>query len=253
LKPQKPPANPPKTKILKTLDRVLSKAGLCSRTDAREWIVRGRLKVNGKTIRDPEHWVDMDRDKVLVDGKPIRPEKKVYVLLYKPKGYITTFKDPDGRPTVYDLLVGIDQWVSPVGRLDQDTSGLLILTNDTQLAEHLTNPEHLVPKKYLVKCGILLNESQIEQLRNGIELSDGPTKPARVDHLRDSATCSFLEITISEGRNRQVRRMIEALGGKVLKLVRISIGSIRIGDLGIGRWRMLTPPEVQSLRKSGHV
>ncbi len=237
--------------MLKTLDRVLSKAGVCSRTEAREWIVRGRVKVNAKTIRDPEHWVDLDRDAVVLDGRPLQAEKKIYVLLYKPKGYLTTYKDPDGRPTVYDLLQKLDQWVFPVGRLDQDTSGLLILTNDTAFAEHITNPEFHVPKTYLVKASTLLSDEQLGRLRDGLELKDGMTRPAKVKRVRDSESKSFFEITITEGRNRQVRRMVEALESQVLKLVRVSIGSVRIERLQMGHWRLLTHEEVRALRKSG--
>lgn len=237
--------------MLKTLDRVLSKAGICSRTEAREWIVRGRVKVNGKTVRDPEHWVDVDSDAVVLDGKPLRAEKKTYLLLYKPKGYLTTYKDPDGRPTVYDLLGKVDQWVFPVGRLDQDTSGLLILTNDTEFAEHITNPEFHVPKTYLVKASTLLSDEQLEKLRAGLELKDGMTRPAKVKRVRDSESKTFFEMTITEGRNRQVRRMVEALGSQVLKLVRVAVGPVRIERLQIGHWRHLTQDEVRTLRKSG--
>lgn len=232
---------------LKTLERVLSKAGLGSRTEARQWIGAGRVKVNGKVVQSPDHWVDLERDKVLFDGKPLRRAEKIYLLLYKPKGYLTTYKDPEGRPTVYNLLQGVEEWVSPVGRLDLDTSGLLLMTNDTQLAERLTNPDYHVPKTYLVKAATLLSDEQLEQLRQGIVLSDGPTRPAEVRRIRDGAGKTFLEMTITEGRNRQVRRMIEALGSRVLKLVRTSIGPLRIGDLPIGNWRALTPAEVAEL------
>jgi 23S rRNA pseudouridine2605 synthase len=171
----------------------------------------------------------------------------VYLLLYKPKGYITTYKDPEGRPTVYDLIPNAGTFLSPVGRLDLDTSGLLILTNDTQFAERLTNPEHLVSKTYLVKCSTLVPEDAIDRLRQGVQLDDGPTRPAIVDRIRDSARCSFLEITITEGRNRQVRRMIEAIDSRVLKLVRVAIGPIAIGGLEIGRSRPLTAEELKAL------
>ena len=237
--------------VLKTLDRVLSKAGICSRTEAREWIVRGRVKVNGRPAKDPELWVNLDRDIVLLDGRPLRTEKRIHILLYKPKGYLTTYKDPDGRPTVYDLIGSVDQWVFPVGRLDQDTSGLLVMSNDSDFAEHLTNPEHHVPKTYLVKSATLLSDEQLDQLRRGLQLNDGPTRPAQVRRIRDGENKSFFEITISEGRNRQVRRMVEALGSKVLKLVRVAIGPVRIQDLQIGHWRHLASDEIRVLRKAG--
>lgn len=232
---------------LKTLERVLSKAGLGSRTEARKWIGAKRVKVNGKVIGTPDHWVDLERDVVTLDGKPVRASKRIYLLLYKPKGYITTYKDPQGRPTVYDLIQDAGQWVVPVGRLDQDTSGLLLLTNDTRFAELVTNPDYKIPKTYLVKTSTHLTDTQIEQLQKGVILNDGPTQPAIVKRIRDSAKYSFIEIVLREGRNRQVRRMIEAIGSKVLKLVRTEIGGVPIGDLPIGKYRELTPAELKML------
>lgn len=234
---------------LKTLERVISKAGLGSRTQARSWIGSGKVRINGKVVQNPDHWVDFERDKVTLDGKPVRPGEKLFFLLYKPRGYLTTFKDPEGRPTVYDLIPEVESWVFPVGRLDLDTSGLLILTNDTQFAERLTNPDYKVSKTYQVKAAGRLGDEQIEQLRQGVALSDGPTRPAIVKRLRDSEKHTFLEITITEGRNRQVRRMLEAVDSKVLKLVRTAIGPIRIGDLMIGKYRPLSEAELQSLMK----
>ncbi len=228
---------------MKTLERVISKAGLGSRTEARSWIGAGRVRVNGKVIQTPDHWVDLERDRVTLDGKPVKPGRMLYILLYKPTGYITTYRDPEGRPTVYDLLDGVDSFVGTVGRLDQDTSGLLLLTNDNAFAERVTNPGHEIPKTYLVKTSTLLSEGDLERLRNGVELSDGPTRPAQVKRIRDSAKYTFIELTITEGRNRQVRRMIEAVGGKVLKLVRTAIGPIQIGSLEIGKWRVLADAE----------
>ncbi|HYL78646.1 MAG TPA: pseudouridine synthase [Bryobacteraceae bacterium] len=233
---------------LKTLERVLSKAGLGSRTDARKWIGGGRVKVNGRVVRNADQWVDLERDKVALDDNPVRPGKRVYLLLYKPKGYITTYKDPEGRPTVYDLIRDAGQWLGTVGRLDQDSSGLLLLTNDNQFAEQVTNPEFKIPKTYLVKASTRLSDEQLDQLRKGVVLSDGPTQPAVVKRVRDGAKYSFVEVTICEGRNRQVRRMIEAIGSKVLKLVRVRIGRIEIGGLAIGKYRELTSAEVQALR-----
>ena len=231
---------------LKTLDRVLSKAGAGSRTEARSWIGAGRVAVNGKVIQTPDHWVDLNRDKVTLDGKPLQQAKRVYLLLYKPKGYLTTFKDPEGRPTVYDLLQGAPH-VVPVGRLDLDTSGLLIMTNDTQFAERIMNPEFKIRKTYMVKASGVLTGEQLERLRSGVELSDGLTRPAGVKRIRDRDKSTFLEITITEGRNRQVRRMLEAVESRVRKLVRIAIGPVGIGDLEIGRWRELTKAEVRAL------
>jgi len=248
--PQRKPTSAGRVGItrLKTLERVLSKAGVGSRTEARAWIAEGRVKVNDAVVRDPDTWIDMDRDRVRFDNAPLTAAERIYVLLYKPTGYLTTYKDPEGRPTVYDLLADVGTFVSPVGRLDLDTSGLLLLTNDTQFAERVTNPRSHVPKTYLVKASILLTDEQLDQLRTGVELSDGPTRPAIVKRLRDSAKYTHLEITLTEGRNRQVRRMVEALGAHVLKLVRVQIGAIRIGALPIGTWRALTRAEIAAFR-----
>jgi len=232
---------------LKTLERVLSKAGLGSRTEARSWIGAGRVRVNGRAVEDADHWVDLERDRIVFDRKPIKPGHKIYLLLSKPKGYLTTYKDPEGRPTVYDLLRDVKEYLAPVGRLDLDTTGLLILTNDTQFAERLTNPAHKMPKTYQAKASTRLSDEQLEQLRRGVELDDGPTRPAVVTRLRDSGKYTHVEITITEGRNRQVRRMFEAIGAKVLKLVRTAVGPLRIGDLPIGKYRPLTAAEIAAL------
>jgi pseudouridine synthase len=240
-----------KKRPLKTLDRVLSKAGVGSRVEAARWVRAGRVQVNGRVMRDPEHWVDMERDRVRLDGRPLQAPERIYLLLYKPAGYLTTYRDPQNRPTVYDLIADVGTFVSPVGRLDLDTSGLLLMTNDNQFAERVTNPESHVPKTYLVKASGLLTDEQLQQLRDGMVLADGPTRPARVARVRDSARYTHFEITITEGRNRQVRRMVEALGLQVLKLVRVRIGNIRIGTLPIGKWRMLSRPEVRSLADRG--
>ena len=150
---------------------------------------------------------------------------------------------------MYDLIADAGQWLSPVGRLDLDTSGLLILTNDTEFADRIMSPEFKVPKTYQLKASTILTGEQLDRLRRGIELSDGPTRPAEVQHLRDSGKYTHLAITITEGRNRQVRRMIEAVGSKVLKLVRTAIGEVTIGDLPIGKWRKLNANEVAGLNR----
>lgn len=252
-KPRKgspPPPAPPgsEDKLRKTLDRVLSRAGVGSRTLAATWIRAGRVKVNGRVQRDPEAWVHPGEDRVWLDGRLLRPEDRIYILLYKPRGYLCTREDPGGRPTIYELLVGVKSWVFNVGRLDLDTSGLLILTNDTELGELLTNPTYKVPKTYLVKANCLLSDEQLQTLRDGVLLNDGPTLPATVRRLRDSGKYTHLEIEIHEGRNRQVRRMLEAVGSKVLKLVRTAIGPIEIAGLEIGKHRPLSNDEVRTLK-----
>ena len=239
-------APPPGDRPLKTLERALSKAGLGSRTEARRWIGEGRVKVNGRVARDPDQWVDLERDRIAFDDRPLQKSKPVYLLLYKPTGYLTTYTDPQGRKTIYDLLPDRDRYLFPVGRLDLETSGLLILTNDTAFAEQLTNPDYKVPKTYLVKASKALSDDDLERLRNGVELRDGMTRPAIVSRIN----AGKFEITITEGRNRQVRRMVEALGAKVLKLVRTAIGPLTIGDQEIGTVRELTAEEVRKLRGS---
>ena len=241
------PATGPTKRPLKTLERVLSKAGVGSRTQARSWVHAGRVTVNGQPTQNPDQRVDLERDSVRLDGKPLESRERVYVLLYKPTGYLTTYKDPKGRPTVYDLVKGVGTFLSPVGRLDLDTSGLLLMTNDTRLAEHVTNPDSHVPKTYLVQAAPALSERQLQRLRDGLELSDGPTRPAQVMRVRDSEPGTHFEIVLTEGRNRQVRRMVEALDAKVLELERIKLGPIAIGTLPIGKWRMLTGAEVAAL------
>ena len=238
---------PPGDRPLKTLERVLSKAGLGSRTEARQWIAARRVKVNGQVVDDPDRWVDLERDRVLFDGKPLTKERPTYLLLHKPTGYLTTYRDPQGRPTVYDLLPDRDRYVFPVGRLDLDTSGLLLLTNDTTFAERLTNPEYHIPKTYQVKASEHLSDAQLDQLRNGIELKDGITRPAVVERLREPGGHTVFTITITEGRNRQVRRMVEALDAKVISLTRIAIGPITLGAMEVGTIRELTADEVRLL------
>jgi 23S rRNA pseudouridine2605 synthase len=237
----------PSTPRKKTLDRVLSQAGLGSRTEARRWIAEGRVAVDGKKIQTPDAWVDPEHQKVTLDGRPMRSARKIYLLLYKPKGYVTTYKDPDNRPTVYELLKDVPDKVFSAGRLDLDSSGLLIFTNDGTFADRITSPDSHVSKTYLVKSSLLLSDDQLELLRRGVVLNDGPTRPAEVKRVRNSERYTFFEITLTEGRNRQVRRMVETLGAKVLKLVRTKFGKIEIGDLQIGKYRMLTDREIRDL------
>jgi len=231
----------------KSLDRVLSKAGVGSRTEARGWILAGRVAVNARVTRDPDRRVDIARDRVHLDGKPLVARERVYLLLHKPTGYVTTYKDPQGRPTVFDLIPDVNTFVSPVGRLDLDTSGLLLLTNDTQFAERVTNPDSHVSKTYLVTASTVLTDEELQKLRDGVRLKDGPTRPALVTRVRDSGGQTYLEVTLTEGRNRQVRRMVEAVGARVVKLARVNIGPIAIGTLPSGKWRRLTRAEVASV------
>lgn len=232
------------------LARVLSKAGLCSRTVAAEWIRAGRVRVDGVLVRDPAARVAAEKSSVTLDGRRISAAERTYWALHKPRGTVTTRQDPEGRPTVYDLIGDLSEWVVPVGRLDLDTSGLLLLTNDTQFAEHLTNPDSHVEKTYRVTAKPRLGETALERLRTGVVLKDGPTRPALVKKVGDRGPCTVIEITITEGRNRQVRRMIAEVGSKVEKLARVSIGSVALGDLAAGELRRLTAAELRALGRA---
>ncbi len=239
-----------KSKI--TLDRVASRFGVASRTDSRKAIVAGRMKVNGRTVRDPDIWVDPERDTVQLDGQRLKPAPKRYLLFYKPKGVLTSHGDPAGRDTIYKYLGDENQWVSPVGRLDKDTSGLLLLTNDTKFADFVTSPESQVPKTYMVKVNALLNDEVIAQLQAGVEMKRGDfARPVSVVRREDRGKYTLLDIVLTEGKNREVRRMLEAVGFVVLKLVRTQIGSLTLEGLQVGKWRELTNAEVSILRASG--
>jgi len=238
------------TKAAMTLDRVLSRFGIASRTASLDFIRAGRLKVNGKVERDPERWVWPERDVVHLDGKPLRPVPRTYLLLYKPKGVITSHGDPDGRKTIYDLLGTSGRWVAPVGRLDKDTSGLLLLTNDTEFGHAVMSPESQVPKTYMAKVNALMSDEVIAQLARGVEMKRGDwARPQRVRRLEDRGKYTWLEIVLTEGKNREVRRMIEAVGFKVLKLVRIRIGPLTLEGLEVGKWRALTQREINALHR----
>jgi 23S rRNA pseudouridine2605 synthase len=238
------------TKTSITLDRVLSHFGLGSRTAAREAIRAGRLKVKGRVVRDPECWVRLGQDTVQLDGQHLKPTRKIYLLFYKPKGTITSHGDPAGRKTVYDCLDELGRWVAPVGRLDKDTSGLLLLTNDTGFADFITNPESRIPKTYLVKTNGLMSDEIIARLNAGLQMKRGDwARPESVRRLEDRGKYSWLEIVLTEGKNREVRRMIEAAGFKVLKLVRTRIGPLTLEGLEVGKWRKLRPLEIAALRK----
>ncbi len=238
-----------KQKPAMTLDRVLSRYGLASRTVAREAIREGRLRVNGRVIRDPDFWVKPGSDTVQLDGKRLKRERRIYLLLYKPRGVITSHGDPSGRKTVYDSLGDLGRWVSPVGRLDKDTSGLLLLTNDTSFADFVTSPESQVAKTYFVKLNGLISDETISQIAAGIEMKRGDfARPRSVRRVEDRGKYSRLEIILTEGKNREVRRMIEAVGFKVLKLVRTRIGPLSLEGLEMGKWRELSAAEVGWVR-----
>jgi pseudouridine synthase len=247
-----PKAGNPELKERVTLDRLFSKMGVSSRTEATTKIKAGLVTVNGKVVWDPECWVSPRHDRVRVNGQAVKARRKIYLAFYKPKGVVTSYGDPAGRPTVYDCLTGLEDWVSPVGRLDLDSTGLLLLSNDTAFCEEMTNPLSKVTKTYLVKVNFSVSGGPLAQLRQGVTLKDGyQTLPARVRILKAGPRTTHLEMVIHEGKNRQIRRMIEALGGKVLKLVRIRIGGLELGNLKIGEWRELEANDLRKLRQTG--
>jgi len=236
---------------LERLQKVLAQAGVSSRRKAEELIVAGKVKVNGKVVTLLGTKVDPEKDKILVEGKPVTGlEKKVYVLLNKPTGYVTTVKDPEGRPTVVRLLKGIKERVYPVGRLDYETEGLLLLTNDGQLAFALTHPKHGVEKVYLAQVVGVPGPDQLGKLRRGIRLADGITAPAKVRRLAIMEGNALLELKIHEGKNRQIRRMCESLGHPVMKLQRIALGSLTLEGVATGSYRRLSPQEISELFKA---
>jgi 23S rRNA pseudouridine2605 synthase len=234
-----------KTKKAMTLDRALSRFGLTSRTDACNTILSGLVKINGRVVRDPSSWVNAKEDVIHVNGNRLKQSKRRHLLFYKPKGVITSHGDPDGRKTIYDCLGRDFPWVSPVGRLDKDTSGLILLTNDTDFANYVMDPASKIPKTYLVKANALVGEDQVAAMAGGLELTPGEwARPQNVRCIEDRGKYSWLEIVLTEGKNREVRRLMEAVGLKTLKLVRTRIGPCTLEGLQPGKWRDLLRSEV---------
>ena len=230
------------------LARALSKLGYCSRSQAAELIRSGRVKLNGVVRRDEETPTRPGKDRIAVDGAPLAASAKTYVLLNKPRGVVTTASDEKGRETVYAYLPKNLPWIAPVGRLDRASEGLLLLTNDSEWAARITAPETHVDKTYHVQIGTVADELLLEALRHGVRASDGDflrVKQANV--LRQGERNSWLEIRLDEGKNRHIRRMLGDLKVEVLRLVRVAIGPLALGDLGKGATRALTKEEKQSL------
>jgi 23S rRNA pseudouridine2605 synthase len=250
----RPPSTPTgRTRGPLSLARALSKFGVCSRREAERWIEAGRVEVDGRAVRVPQRRIDPRRHRVAVDGLRVDDHSEWVVLaLHKPVRYITTRVDPGGRPTVYDLIRDVDRWVFPVGRLDRDSSGLLLLTNDHRLGQRLTDPAHRVPKTYHVRVEGLPDAAALRALAEGVPLGDGSvSRPARVRALGAArGGQAWLEVVLTEGRNRQVRRMCAAVGHEVQELVRVAIGGLALGPLAPGRWRRLTPAEVHRLESA---
>jgi pseudouridine synthase len=225
------------------LHRAVSKLGWGSRGLAWGWIVAGRVRVDGRVVTDPLAWVDLDRQHITLAGaEPPRPAP-VVLALHKPRGVVTTRRDERGRRTVYDLLPAGLPWVFPAGRLDADSEGLLIVTNDSALAERLTRPEGHVPKAYRATVRGRVGQEALERLRRGVDLADGPTRPAEARLVEAEEARSIVEVILTEGRNRQVRRMLAAVGHKVRRLVRVAIGGLELGELRPGEWRELGEEE----------
>jgi pseudouridine synthase len=242
------------------LQKILSRAGVASRRHSEELIVAGRVTVNGVTVRELGSRADAGTDDVRVDGRRIQiPRHHRYILLNKPRGYVTTRSDPERRRTVLDLVGGVSEYVYPVGRLDYDSEGLVLLTNDGDLAAQLTHPRHGVARVYEVRVLGVPDAHDIARLRRGLVIDGARTRPAEVHVLggdepgpsRARAAQATLSITLREGRNRQVRRMCEAIGHPVERLRRIAIGPISDPRLKPGQWRDLTDAEVRRLRKTG--
>lgn len=233
------------------LQKVIADAGVASRRKAEELIRQGRVTVNGLVSTEMGLKVDPAKDHVKVDGRHLKPAApKAYVILNKPKEVLTTLEGPGAkdRLTVQHLLRGIKQRVFPVGRLDYDTEGLLLLTNDGELAQRLLHPRYHVPKTYLVKVKGVLEDAHIRALETGVRISDGLTGPAHAKKVRKTEENSWIELTIYEGRTHQVKRMLEAVGHPVLKLKRLRFGPLTLGTLPIGQYRFLTDPEIHRLK-----
>ncbi|MCR5182697.1 MAG: rRNA pseudouridine synthase [Clostridia bacterium] len=230
------------------INKYIAQSGLCSRRKADEYVLNGNVKVNGQVMREPGYDVQPD-DRVEVNGRQVEAEEKtVYYLLNKPVGYITTMNDEQGRPSVADLIGDIEERVFPVGRLDGNTSGALILTNDGHIAYRLSHPKMLVYKTYraMVK-GVLSKEREVK-LRKGVDIGGYVTKPARTAVLEQRPGSATVEISITEGRYHQVRKMFKTVGCPVQTLERISVGEIRLGRLKEGTFRKLTPKEIEWLK-----
>ncbi|HKK01953.1 MAG TPA: pseudouridine synthase [Desulfuromonadales bacterium] len=231
------------------LQKLIASAGLASRREAERWIEAGRVTVNGRVASLGES-ADPHRDRVEVDGRQLAAaEPRFTVLLNKPVGYVTTCSDPQGRPVVTELIKGIPARLFPVGRLDLTTEGVLLLTNDGALAQHLAHPRHAVEKTYLVRVRGGLDRPAQEHLERGVLLDDGPTAPASVTNVRRSGNHTWFHLTIHEGRNRQVRRMCEAVGCPVSRLKRIRVAFLELGDLQPGHFRVLKGAEIARLKR----
>lgn len=227
------------------LNRAIASTGVMSRRQADDAIQDGRVKVNGVVVTEFNIMVDPGKDRLTLDGKPLSFKKKLYVAIYKPKGIVATRSDELGRKTVLDLLPHTLSHLKPVGRLDRDSEGLLLMTNDGDAAFRLTHPSKTVWKKYQVTVKGIPEDAVFDELQNGIELDDGMTLPARISDIHDRQDRTSFCISICEGRNRQIRRMCEQVGHPVIRLVRVAIGRLQLKPMGPGEWRYLSPKEIE--------
>lgn len=231
------------------LQKIIAEMGLASRRKAEEFILEGRVTVNGK-VATIGMKADTLKDHIKVDGKLLfKPEKKVYFIFNKPRGVVTSMSDPEGRPTVHDFLKGIKQRVYPVGRLDFDSEGMLLVTNDGEFAHAVLHPSKKIPKTYLVKIKGMIDDESIEKLRKGIRLDRTVTAPAKVKRSRKIESNSWIEMVIYEGKKRQIRRMLERVGHSVIRLMRIRINGLEMGALRPGECRQISFEEMRILEK----
>ena len=232
------------------LQKYLASCGVASRRSSEKLIAEGHVAVNGRRVTEMGVQVDETRDKITIDGKPVHLETEKHYLAYnKPIGEVTTASDPEGRDTVMDKFRDYPVRLFPVGRLDYDSEGLLLLTNDGEMMQNLLHPSREVPKKYLVKVTGKVTEDEIKHLRTGVDLEGRLTSPADIHLVRYEGLASVVLVTIHEGRNRQVRRMFEVLGHEVVQLKRIGFGPLSLEDLPRGSWRRLTPAEIRRLKE----
>lgn len=235
---------------MERLQKFMARHGIASRRACEEIITSGRVKVNGKQVTELGMVIDPARDKVEVDGRILkRAEQARYILIYKPRGYISSVSDPQGRKKVTDLIPDIKERLYPVGRLDYSSEGLMLLTNDGELAYQLTHPSYNMSKTYRVRVKGIPSNREIEQLSKGIYLDNYLTKPATFRFIDIREGNALFEITIHEGRNRQIRRMFEKIGYEVIRLKRIKIGDLSLGNLKAGEYRHLLPSEIMRLKK----
>jgi 23S rRNA pseudouridine2605 synthase len=231
------------------LQKVLAHAGVSSRRASEELITRGRVRVDGRVVTELGTKVDPRLNRVEVDGQRIIAESLVYIVLHKPRGVVSTMNDPEGRPSVRELFKGVSARVFPVGRLDFNTSGVLLATNDGDFAEGLTHPRRAAPKKYVVKVHGEMKPEDLDVWRRGVVLEDGKTLPAKAKLLRYEGGKTWFELTITEGRNQQVRRMGEATGFRVMRLARLAFAGVTSEGLRPGEWRYLTADELTTIKK----